>query len=402
MIVKPFRLSFILSLALNSLWFSCAGNPPVEIRQTSDKPPATEAGPEEPEPEEPGLTENFLPPLESAGLVFIPADPPALVPAPGVGIISREARLRGASLTSEAGAVLQNSFRAAYVDGLLQGIPLAGVLGGDQVHGWPDADPSGWVQNWRSARPSANSWGIPSLILAIRGVETSRQTARNRVFIVDGEILNYYGTGAGLNGANGDIGYGSPRGEKFLYNNGIAQRFDRGLIVIDPEGKGSFLPGEPPSAGLEPPPELGIFPDAPLNEEIRDAFLTAWKMAVDRNAGAMVPDGPGRCLSGFSQDPVSSEAGKLRSLYIQTFNGRSVLLILPEASGIPLHVRFLGPPFLNAFISHGKDDFTRRLMEGISFYGFPLTDPLPYRAGEHSAWQETQRFSRGWLRTAGG
>jgi hypothetical protein len=36
-------------------------------------------------------------------------------------------------------------------------------------------------------------------------------------------------------------------------------------------------------------------------------------------------------------------------------------------------------------------------MEGIALYGFPLTDPLPYRAGEDSPWQEAQRFSRGWL-----
>jgi hypothetical protein len=397
MITRPARLFLVLSLAL--FWVSCAGKPPVEIRQIPEGPPLPEAVlREEPEPVTPEGAENFpLPPEhegpESEGLVFIPADPPPLVPAPGVGIISR-----GASLNGEARAVLQDTFRAAYLDGLLKGLPLAGVLGGDEVHGWPDANPSGWVQNWRGARPVPNSWGIPSLILAIQGVESAREM--NRVFIVDGEILDYYGTSAGLNGANGDIGYGSPRGEIFLYNKGIAQRFDFGLIVIDEQGQGSFLPEEPPSLNQEPPPELGIFPEAP-DGKIREAFLAAWKMALDRTI-EMVPDGPGQYLSGFSRNPDSPAAGNLEGLYIQTFNRRGALLILPEAPGLPRHVRFLGPPFLDAFVSPEGNDFTQRIMRGIALYGFPLTDPLPYRADKDSAWQEAQRFSRGWLRTPAG
>jgi hypothetical protein len=237
----------------------------------------------------------------------------------------------------------------------------------------------------------------------------------NRVFIVDGEILNYYGTSAGLKGANGDIGYGSPRGEQFFYNDGIAQRFDLGLIVIDGQGQGSFLPEEPPSSAPEPPPDLGVFQEAPRDGKARDAFLTAWKMALDRNI-EMVPDGPGQYLSN-SPNPGSSDAGELRGLYIQTFNQRGVLLMLPEAPGVPSHVRFVGQPFLEVFLSpkrrlpgaeelepgetmlNGGDGFARQILEGISLYGFPLTDPLPYRAGEDSPWQETQRFSRGWMRT---
>jgi hypothetical protein len=430
MIEKPVCLLFILSLTLTCLWVSCVGKPPVEIRQIPEELPRPEAEMEaKPEPEleqrvsdeffiesleheEPGFTEEFHPLPEPAGLVFIPADPPVLVPAPGVGIINRETMARGTSLSEEA--VLRDSFRAAYVDGLLKELPLAGVLGGDRVHGWPDTNPSGWVQNWRSTRPVPNSWGIPSLILAIRGVEITQ----DRVFVVDGEILNYYGTSAGLDGANGDIGYGSPRGEKFFYDNGIAQRFERGLIVIDGQGQGSFLPEEAPSSGLEPLPDLGNFPEVPWNGKVREAFVTAWKMTLDRGI-EMVPDGPGQYLSGFSRDPVSQDAEELKGLYIQTFNGGSALLILPEVSGVPLHARFLGSPFLEVFLSPGAyslpgteglkheeprfpggDDFTRRLMGGISFYGFPLTDPIPYRAGEDSPWHETQRFSKGWLRTA--
>ncbi|MDR1863019.1 MAG: hypothetical protein LBQ67_03765 [Treponema sp.] len=137
-------------------------------------------------------------------------------------------------------------------------------------------------------------------------------------------------------------------------------------------------------------------------------------MALDRGIEAMVPDGPGQYLQVSPQNPA--RAGELGGLYIQTFNGRSALLILPEASGIPLHVRFLGAPFLGILLSperslpgteglapeeirfSGGDDFMRRLMRGMSLYGFPLTEPLPYRADGDSAWQETQRFSRGWLR----
>jgi hypothetical protein len=397
MITKPARLFFVLFFTF--WWVSCAGKPPVEVQQIPEAPLPPEAKPEgAPEPEEsrgPGSAGDLPVQPEQAGLVFIPVDPPPLVPAPGVGLISR-----GASLSGEDRAALQDSFRAAYLDGLLKDLPLAGVLGSDQVHGWPDTNPSGWVQNWRSAGPVPNSWGIPSLILAIRGVESAREMGR--VFIVDGEILDYYGISAGLNGANGDIGYGSPRGEKFVYNaddgsTGIAQRFDHGLIVISGEGQGSFLPEEPPSLNREPPPELGSFPEAPENGEVRAAFLTAWKMALDRNI-EMVPDGPGQYLSGFSRDPDSPGAGNLEGLYIQTFNRRGALLILPESPGLPRHVRFLGPPFLGAFVSPKGGDFVPQLREGIAKYGFPLTDPLPYRADEDSAWQETQRFSRGWLR----
>jgi hypothetical protein len=262
--------------------------------------------------------------------------------------------------------------------------------------------------------PASNSWGLPSLILAVQGIEIAQEMAQGRVFVVDGEILNYYGTSAGLGGANGNIGYGSPRGEKFFHDRGIAQRFEYGLIVIDEQGQGSFLPGAPPSRDAETPPDLGHFPGASENGKVRDAFLTAWIMALDRGID-MVPDGPGQYLP--SQNGASQDAGRLKGLYIQTFNNRTVLLILPDAPGIPSHARFLGAPFLEAFLSAGGyplpgaealapgetesgggDGFTRQLIGGISLYGFPLTDPIPYRAGGDLPWQETQRFSRGWLR----
>jgi hypothetical protein len=431
MTARFFHLFFVLSLALSCLCFSCAGKPPAEIPWPPEELPLAEPEDEyegedkdRDEDGEQGVTGDFLFHPEPVDLVFVPAGLPTLTPAPGVGTISRAARDQGSSLSGEDRGALRDAFRAAYLDGLLKELPLAGVLGGDQVHGWPDANPSGWVQNWCSARPVPNSWGIPSLILAIRGMENPQETAQDRVFIVDGEILDYYGISAGADGANGDVGYGSPRGEKFFYtsgiNNGIAQRFDLGLIVIDEQGQGTFLPEEPPSVSVSPPEDLGIFPGAPRSEKVREAFLAAWKMALDRNIEAMVPDGPGQYLSVSSRDSAALGAGELGGLYIQTFNRRSALLVLPEASGIPLHARFLGHPFLDALLSpegysppgtealapeeirfSGGDGFARHLMRGISLYGFPLTDPLPYRADGDSPWQETQRFSRGWLRTPG-
>jgi hypothetical protein len=416
MMNRHFSFLVLFLLAAHFLWFSCAGKPAVEEpEQESGQLPQQEAFPGE---EPAGLTEDFLSHPGPGDLIFLPASFPALMPAPGVGVVSRERR--GASLTSGERAALQDSFRAAYVDGLLRGLPLEGVLGGDQVHGWPETNPSGWVQNWRSARPVSNSWGISSLILAVQGVEIQKEMAQDRVFIVDGEILNYYGVSSGLGGANGDMGYGSPRGEKFAYNDGIAQRFDLGLIVIDQEGQGSFLPGEPPSAGLSPPPETGVFPGAPQAdaEQVRDAFFTAWKMALDRNIETMVPDGPGRylSLSGAFLDPASPESGEVKGVYIQTFNRRSALLILIESPVLPFHVRFITSPFLELLLFperyslqgseslspvdltfRGEDDFARRLMGGIAFYGFPLTDPLPYKTEGDSSWQETQRFSTGFI-----
>jgi hypothetical protein len=240
--------------------------------------------------------------------------------------------------------------------------------------------------------------------------------AQDRVFTIQGEVLDHYGRSAGVNGANGDRGYGSPRGEEFFYNGSVAQRFELGLIIAGAQGKGSFLPGSPPSEGLIPPPEVGTFTPVPqtYSNKIRDAFLTAWKMALDRNIEAMVPDGSGIYLS-FSGDPWGIP-GTVKGLYIQTFNNRTSLLALPDTLGIPLHARFITSPFLDILLFSeeyplpgnvlrplepsysGGDRFTRRLMEGFALYGLPLSDPMPRRSGgDPAVWQEAQRFTRGWI-----
>jgi hypothetical protein len=159
--------------------------------------------------------------------------------APGVGIFTRDPRDPALKLDAEERERISLSFRRAYAEALSRGLPLEGVLGGDRVHAWPADSPLAWVQNWKSAEAYPNSWGIPSLVLAIRGIEAAE------VFIVRGAILDAYGKSGGLGGANGVAGYGPPLSGEFPYGEGLAQRFGRGLIATDASGRSAFIPGEP-------------------------------------------------------------------------------------------------------------------------------------------------------------
>jgi hypothetical protein len=411
---------FLLFFAGAFLSFSCKGSPPpIEITQPVG---------ESPEPEWEGAQSDNLEHPGPNDLYFTAAFVPSLSAAPGVGNVTKERRDRGSALEANERGALSDSFKASYIDGILRGQPITGVLGGDQVHGWPENSPSGWVQNWQTSEPKPNSWGIPSIILAVQSIEILTEMAQDRVFMVQGGVLDYYGKSLGLGGANGDRGYGSPRGEEFYYNGSIAQRFEQGLIVVDWQGTGAFLPGPPPSDGLEAPSEVGVFSPSPSSytNTVRDAFLTAWKMALDRNIEAMVPDGEGIYIS-FSNDPWGIPGNTVKGLYIQTFNKRACLLALPDTPALPRHARFIASPFLDALLfpddyplpggeglealgihfpgggadTHNADAqsaFANRLMKGLALYGLPLSDPLPRRQDDPSKpWQEAQRFSRGWL-----
>jgi hypothetical protein len=320
-------------------------------------------------------------------------------------------------LSEQERAVLSGSFRAAYVDSLLRGVPLAGVLGGDFVHGWPDDDPSGWVQNWRGSDSAVNSWGLPRLVLAVRGLRAGANMGR--VFIVRGTLLDHYGKSAGINGANGDTGYGSPRGYEFFYKGNLSQRFDLGLITVDREGRGTFVPEDPPSLSFSVPAETGVFqggvPSVEAGETVREAFVTAVKMAVDRGVESMIPDSPGEYIT-VTKVPEEFAGGEvLKGLYIQTFNGRTIALVLADSPRLPLFPRFIAAPFLDTLLDapkstvpggenlnvqnldfSGGDNFSRSLMAGFMKYGIPLTDPLPY-TDENGSPREAQRFSKGWL-----
>ena len=390
-----------------NLWISCAGLP-----EEPSPPLAVQEEPAEVHVWFPVGEEYFPPP----GMTFTPAAFPSIAAPPGLGVITTSGLDRAATLSAAEQEALSGSFRAAYISSLFRGAPLAGVLGGDYVHGWPPDNPSAWVQNWKSSSPQANSWGLPSLILAIRGFREERgieAQETGRVFIVQGKVLNQYGISGGINGANGIVGYGSPRGYEFIHEGKLAQRFDYGLITVDSEGRSVFLPEAPPSAGLVPPPQLGVFVDAP--RDVRPAFVTAWRMALDRGIETMIPDGPGQYLA-FSGSSWDFPGGHdMRGLYVQTFNERTILLVLPASPALPPYPRFIASPFLEAVLSaprhslpgaetltpldinfSGGDDFLHALARGLALHGIPLTDPMPLQEASAS-WTEAQRFSRGWL-----
>ncbi|MDR0553994.1 MAG: hypothetical protein LBG76_04250 [Treponema sp.] len=371
------------------------------------------------------------------GFRFIPAALPALEYPPGVGQPE-------ASVPEAEKSPMTESFQNAYIEGLLQGIPLAGVLGGDLVHRWPPRDPVSWVQNWRHTGPeTANSWGIPSLVLAICAggnfadgsfaggsfVDGEGETA-----LVHGPILDFYGKSKGIGGANGAAGYGAPRGNVFFQDGGIAQAFDYGLILIAQEGA-SFIPWERlaahPDGGdvnyvISPEIPAGIRgrgegEEGAFRRAFRRAFRDAWRREAARRQGqSRIPpeaDGPpeyipwdGRLLS------EEGEPASVEGVYLQYFDNAQTVFAALDAPALPFTVRVIRAPFLDALVAAGvlpgleapeppnlpdtlptlyRSGFTGALLEGFSRYGFPLTDALP-RAGEDS-WVEAQRFSRGWI-----
>jgi hypothetical protein len=304
-----------------------------------------------------------------------------------------------------------------YIEGLLQGLPLAGVLGGDLVHGWPAKTPRCWAQNWRGADPDAgmNSWGIPVLVLALQGIQ------QGETFIVHGPILDFYGRSGGLGGANGAAGYGAPQSNAYCWNGGVAQLFEYGVITIDPQGSPSFMPWE-----KEPSPqalprggaalEAESLPEFPGMDEGKAAlFRAAWLRETGIRGAPLIPDGPPVYVefpAGFfrGEGDVSLPA---RGLYLQFFDqGRTVFAGL-AAQGLPFAVKVIRPPFLDALLAekpllgaenlpanHSPPDgyrgsITGALLEGMARYGFPLTDALPRR--REGLWLAAQRFSQGWI-----
>ena len=401
-----FGLSVFAFLPL--LLFSCATRPAETFPAVDPDEPYIEIDQGLP------LADGEPPP---AGLVFTQQGFPSINIPPGVGFVTTDGRDMAATLSETERENLSASFRNAYVNSRLRELPFSGVLGGDFVHGWPAFNPSAWVQNWRTTEPQSNSWGIPDLILAVRGFAEERETSGGRVFTVQGYFLDQYGRSGGIGGANGSVGYGSPRGYEFLYNDNLAQRFDLGLITVYRNGRSRFSPEEPPSLGLEPHPDIGVFiGGAPVSPYIQSAFITAWRMALDRGIESMVPDDRGLyfSLAGTGWHLLGVES--VRSFFVQSFNQRSILLVLPVSPLLPPYPRFIASCFLETLLSdvrlpvsgaygldllnialNDADDFYRKLVRGMAMYGIPLTDPMPVFNRETGFWQTTQRFSRGWL-----
>ncbi|MCL2832905.1 MAG: hypothetical protein FWD78_07025 [Treponema sp.] len=374
---------------------------------------------------------------EFTDLVFTPEllQIPGYVP--GVGIITAASRDKASSLGANEKTILSWAFRDAYTDGLLRNQALTGVLGGDQVHGWPMTDPLSWAQNWQTALQKPNSWGLPSLVLAVADRDIIPADGQCRVFTVQGDILDFYGKGLGINGANGNSGFGSPLGQEFFYNGNIAQRFDNGLIVINDDGTGTFIIDTPPSKVSEdfflPDVLKGQAPDA-----VYGAFASAWKIAMDSGmansmadsmaeGGTLVPDGPIQYVS-FNDNPQLRQiisGFETKGFYYLTMNQKSSALVLPDTSalqaqqtqpvlqqGLPAYARFIGSSFLEllttglplagteipaGFTWASGDDFMANMAAGFVIYGLPVTDPVYLiSADDHSRIIE-QRFSNGWI-----
>jgi hypothetical protein len=300
--------------------------------------------------------------------------------APGVGAITREPRDPLAGLGEDEKKAVAESFRAAYVEGLLRGLSLEGTLGGDLVHTWPPGTALSLAQSWRSRETAPNSWGMPSLVLAVRG------TGSDGPHIIRGGILDQYGKSGGRDRANGAAGYGAPLGEEFLYGDGIAQWFEHGLIRVDAAGRGFFEETEPP---IFSPDRAERY--AGDGDSIEGHFQQARRRGLYANLPDLrADDSPGRL------DIPASETLPAGTLYYQTFNRGSVLLLLPRFPDILFRGRIVAGAFLDALLADPPDaGLEDRLLRGIGRYGLPLTDACPAPDGD--AYRETQRFTRGWM-----
>jgi hypothetical protein len=314
-----------------------------------------------------------------AGLEFRPGAFALPVAAPGVGAITREQRDPLAGLGEDAKRAITESFRNAYVDGLFRGLLLEGTLGGDLVHSWPPEEALCLVQNWRSGETVPNSWGMPSLVLAIRGAGS------DDTYILRGGILDQYGKSDGRDRLNGVAGYGAPLGGEFLYRDGIAQWFEHGLIRVDASGRGFFEETEPPALS---PARTGDY--AGVEENIWKHFQQARRRGRYLNLPDLRADSP----PGRLEIPAT-ETLPGGILYFQTFNNASILALFPQVPDFSFRARIMAGPFLEAFLSDTSSaaDLEGRLLGGIGNYGLPLTDPYP--APDADSHRETQRFTKG-------
>ncbi len=384
------RLSDLLLILVLS-YASCAGNP-APAQRAPAAPPAAEA-------------ESAPAPAADAATIgarFIPAAAARPEVPTAIGVLAPVLARR---MASGDVSILAAAFRAAYIEAIFRGHLLEGALGGDRVTGWLFDAPEAYVQNWRSSTPSPNSWGLPALVLAARPV------GGDRAFVVRGAVLDAYGRGEGVGGANGVAGYGAPRSDEFPYEGGIAQRFERGLIVVGAEGSRRFDPRGAPYAAAAPDGKVGSLGDSPpprlSAEAIAATFRSAWVSAVDRGFPAAEADGPVRVLplpavasadapsSAPSVDgEVPAEGSKkaaplvpvrLESALVQTFGKSGWALVLPVGAGTSGRACILAPPFLDLLLSEGSWE------AGFGAYGAPLADP-GLRDGKVA-----QRFSAGWM-----
>ena len=383
-------LSLFLSLiALSAVAFSCAGIGKGKV--AGGEEPAV-AAPALPEAAVPGGEERPVPVPEAEtvpaeGTVaerepevrvlprtyrFIPRDPSATPPVPspvhpGVGNVSSDASDPVAALSKPEKSQLTLQFRLAFKAAVLRGVPLAGALGGDRIHYWSPGkgarSAGAFSQNLRNPEGRPNSWGLKELVLALRTF------AGRRVFIVDGPLLDAYGRGEGLGGANGIAGYGAPVGEQYRNDSSVSQRFEYGLLSVGDDGKRSFLVEDAPGALAE---TAGLSALVGRSEasgstgfpaEAGTEFLASWLAAVNSGLPAAVPDAPVFLVEQKAEIAVSA--------WVQVYGQGAWALVYPlDVKARLSRAILLAPPFLEAFLGAASWN------DAFAEYGIPLGDPF--------------------------
>jgi hypothetical protein len=301
------------------------------------------------------------PPAKPKPTIFVPAAPDAAPPTVPASI---GAWIPNSGVSAQRRADLTAEFRDAYLEAMLRGAPLRGALGGDLVHFWRSgADRGAYVQNWRDGDAGANSWGLRGLALACR------PAGGGRVSLVRGALLDAYGKGGGIGGANGIAGYGAPLGDEFSRAEGLAQRFEHGLLLTRADGV-VFVPEPAPSAGGVPadvaqaPPAEGPG-TARFGTPEREAFRAAWAAAVDSGMPVLGSDGP-----------VFFSGGEWGGAWAQTFgSGRWGIVLPADPSRRGGRAKILDAPFL-ASVRAGDGQAL-----DFSGSGLPLTDSFPVPGG---------------------
>ncbi|MDR2314140.1 MAG: hypothetical protein LBE02_06365 [Spirochaetaceae bacterium] len=354
-----------------------------------------------------------LPP--SGDLYFVPQILPNLT-------VPSDAGARSEDPTEESGE-LRRAFQEAYVEALIRGLPLRGVLGSDRVNPWPERTPEGWTQNWASSDTEMNSWGIPGLVLALRDYNGP---AGSPVYSVFGRVLHQYGISAGINRANGAAGYGIPLEELGFSQGAAVQRFSRGIIQIDREGS-RFIPqaASVPFEYLSSEQGRGEFTGRDIPPEVSTAFAFAFISNSLLPGRDWTSDGP-VVKAAFPVPWVLKTQGEdlsLTGIYVKSYNRGKDILVVVEGPLLPVRAHRLSDPVLSVLTARlrlpglerenvlgragGGTALVQSLAGGFAIYGPPLSDVLPWPLDEEDLegknsegaplFKEAQRFGRGWI-----
>jgi hypothetical protein len=128
------------------------------------------------------------------------------------------------------------------------------------------------------------------------------------------------------------------------------------------------------------------------DEGLGEHFQQALRWAVYSALPDLGADGPV-----WRMDIPETRFRLAGTLYYQSFNRGSVLLLFPRFPDFPFQTRIVAGLFLEAFLAEPPGgDLGERLFQGLAHYGFPLTDAYPTLS--EGAYREEQRFTRGTLR----